>query len=211
MEPPAALVEETTSLHRLADGAEVLVRPLLHSDRDALAAAYRHLSPESRRLRFFAAPAELSEEDLEYLTNLDYTTRFALAAFTTGSEPRGVGVARYVRSGADPARAEAAVTVLDEYQRRGIGTLLLVLLADHAQRAGVTTLVSYILWENEELLLELRELGAVVEPDEPGVARVEIDIAGVEEPARSSRLRAMLRHFATEALARPVRILSRLT
>lgn len=111
-------------------------------------------------------------------------------------ENRGVGIARYIR---DPARtklAEAAVTVLDAYQHRGLGTLLLQLLADQAQRNGITTFVSYVLWDNQEVLNGLSEAGALVEPDEPGVARVEIDIPDPEEPTRTSAIRSTLGHFA---------------
>src|SRR5690348_2899893 len=48
---PTWLAGTETSVHRLADGMEVLVRPLLYSDRRELAIGYQHLSRESRRLR----------------------------------------------------------------------------------------------------------------------------------------------------------------
>jgi GNAT superfamily N-acetyltransferase len=38
---------------------------------------------------------------------------------------RGVGIARYIRDAEDPQAAEVAVTVLDHWQRRGLGTELL--------------------------------------------------------------------------------------
>jgi len=194
---PTALVEEASSVHHLADGTRVLVRPFLYSDRHELAQGYQQLSGESRRRRFFFAPAALSDDDLEYLANIDYRDHFALAAVAldTPGDP-GVGVARYIRAPDRPTHAEAAVTVLDSYQRRGLGTLLLLLLADQAQRNGITTFDSYVLWDNLEVLDALRAAGARVEPDEPGIARVEIDIPAPEEPTRRSGIRAALRHFA---------------
>ncbi len=186
----------TGSIHELADHTRVLVRPLLRSDRDELAIGYEHLSAEARRLRFFTAPSRLSDADLEYLTDLDYHDHFAWAAFAIDEPGQpGIGVARYIRDPAHPSQAEAAVTVLDDYQHRGLGTLLLQMLADHARENGITTFVSHILWDNREILETLAAAGACIEPEEPGVARVAIEIPAPESPRLVSLLRAALRAF----------------
>jgi GNAT superfamily N-acetyltransferase len=193
---PTALVTSMTSVHQLPDGADVLVRPLLYSDRNLLTVGYGRLSAEGRRRRFFAAPPALSDVDLEYLTNLDYRDHFAWAAFDPSAAGRpGIAVARYIRDPTAPGSAEAAVTVIDDYQRRGVGTLLLLLLADQASANGITTFVSHILWANRELVDTLVAAGARVEAEEPGVARLEIDIPGPESPARLGIVRATLREF----------------
>lgn len=180
---------ERTRNFALRDGTEVLIRPLLYSDRDALEVGFEQLSSESKHLRFGSAPAHLGERDLEYLTNLDYRNHFAWAAFAAGgtgeeaerrggSAPleEGIGVARYVRSRSDPAVAEAAVTVADAYQRRGLGTLLMSVLAEVAAANGVKRFIGHVLWENDALLEGLRQAGARIVPEEPGVARIEADI-----------------------------------
>lgn len=154
-----------------------MIRPLLPSDREELARGYRELSEESRRRRFFSPPPRLSEALLDYLTDLDFDRRFALAADLDDEPERpGVGVARWVRKRDDPTRAEAAVTVADSWQGRGIGTALLLALVEAAVERGITTFVADVLWENRALLETLRELGARVGPAEPGVARVEFDL-----------------------------------
>jgi GNAT superfamily N-acetyltransferase len=164
-------------VHLLADGTRVLVRPLLPSDRAELAARYEELSPASRRRRFFGTPDQLSEHVLDYLTNLDYRTHFAWAAFAF-DEPGtpGIAVARYICDRGDATVAELAVTVLDRYQHRGLGTLLTQLLADVAASHGVRTFVSYVLWENADAVARLRAEGARIAPAEPGMARIEIDL-----------------------------------
>jgi GNAT superfamily N-acetyltransferase len=185
-----------TTDHVLADGTQVQIRPLLYSDREDLASGFRHLSDRSKRLRFLVPQDHLSLTDLEYLTNLDYERHFAMAAFVaTAGGPVGVGVARYIREAADARVAEAAVTVLDRYQRRGVGTLLLVTLAEEARRRGVRRFTAHVLWENEVLLDALRRLGATVRADEPGIAVVEADLigAGPGEQTPSDQLRAALR------------------
>jgi GNAT superfamily N-acetyltransferase len=177
---------EPAPVHELADGSHVLVRPLVASDRDRLAEGFELLSAQSRRLRFFNPPEHLSPRLLDYLTELDYDRHFALAAIAVDApgEP-GVGVARWIRQDDDPTKAEAAVTVLDQYQGRGIGTLLLIELAGRAVALGVRTFVGRVLWENEALLDGLRAFGARIEPDEPGVARVEVDLAPKAEQRES--------------------------
>ena len=193
---PTSMAESMGSIHELADHTRVLVRPLLQSDRHELAIGYEHLSAEARRLRFFTAPSRLSDADLEYLTNLDYHDHFAWAAFAIDEPGQpGISVARYIRDPTHPDHAEVAVTVLDDYQHRGLGTLLLKMLADHARSNGITTFVSHILWDNREILETLAAAGARIEPEEPGVARVAIEIPAPESPTLVSLVRAALRAF----------------
>lgn len=171
------IAESMAQVHTLADGTRVLVRPLLPSDRAELAAGYGQLSPASRRRRFFATPDRLSEHVLDYLTNLDYRTHFAWAAFAIDEpDSPGIAVARYICDHRDATVAEIAVTVLDSYQNRGLGTLLTQLLADVAVRNGVRSFVSYVLWENADAVARLRDEGARISPAEPGMARIEIDL-----------------------------------
>ncbi|MFI5042045.1 MAG: GNAT family N-acetyltransferase [Acidimicrobiales bacterium] len=174
---PTWLAASLASNHTLKDGTKVLIRPLLYSDREQLAVRFHQLSHDSRRLRFLSAPEDLTDEDLEYLTNLDYHDHFALAAFAA-DEPGapGIAVGRYIRTTGDPTVAEAAVTVMDRYQRRGLGTLLVRLLAEAAEPDGVTTFVAFVSWDNADALEALRRFGALITAEEPGIARVELDL-----------------------------------
>jgi RimJ/RimL family protein N-acetyltransferase len=180
----------------LADGTRILVRPLRPTDRDELAARYLELSPEARRLRFFNAPDHLSEQLLDYLMDVDGADRCALVAFAIDDDGApGVGLARYVRSRDEPECAEAAVTVLDRYQNRGIATTLLRQLAEHALADGISTFTASVMWENRKLLDGLRTFGAEVTPNEPGVASVRIALPTPDELPESDLHRA-LRLFA---------------
>lgn len=181
----------------LADGGRIMVRQLLPSDRDELAERYLELSPEGRRLRFFNAPDHLSTRLLDYLMDVDGPDRCALVAFAIDDEHSpGVGLARYVRSRDDPATAEAAVTVLDRYQNRGVATVLLQRLGQEAQRHGISTFTATVMWENRALLDGLRAFGAEVTPSEPGVASVRIALPDPDVPAPESELQRALRVFA---------------
>jgi hypothetical protein len=191
-------VAERTERHVLADGTSVVVRPLLYGDRFELAARFQELSARSRRLRFLNAPESLDREDVEYLTNIDHEDHVALAAFVDegGPVPVGVGVARYIRDADDPTAAEVAVTVVDAYQRRGLGTLLTRILAGVAAGKGIRTFVSYVLWENTTVLDLLADEGARIASAEPGIARVEVDVPAQREQLHDSSLRRILHAFA---------------
>jgi hypothetical protein len=85
-------------------------------------------------------------------------------------------VARFVRVAGEPDVAEAAITVLDEYQGRGLGTLLLGVLSSAAARRGIRTFRSYVLGENVSMLALFDALGAERSMDEPGVYRVDMAV-----------------------------------
>jgi RimJ/RimL family protein N-acetyltransferase len=181
----------------LADGGRILVRHLRPSDRAELARRYLELSPRARRLRFFNAPDHLSERLLDYLMEVDVPNRSALVAFALDDDGApGVGIARYARSREEPDAAEAAVTVFDTHQNRGIATELLLRLADEAREHGITTFTASVMWENRDLLDGLRAFGAVVEPSEPGVASVRILLPEPEATPPVSELHRVLHVFA---------------
>ena len=116
----------------LRDGSRVRLRQGHSSDRQLLLRGFERLSPGSRYRRFLAAMPELSEEKVRYLTEIDNHDHEAIIALDekTGE---GIGVARYVRDPQRPDVAEVAVTVIDDWQGRGLGTLLLEVLGARAR------------------------------------------------------------------------------
>ena len=134
-----------TTIVDLADGTPVRVRPIVPADKPRIVEGLARLSVESRYLRFLRPIDHLSKEQLSYLTEIDYQAHFAWGAELAGGSPhRGIGLARYVCQTDDPATAEAAVAVLDEYQGRGLGGILLALLAESALENGVERFRSYV-------------------------------------------------------------------
>jgi RimJ/RimL family protein N-acetyltransferase len=134
-------------LVEIRDGKELLMRPIEPSDKEALAAAFEQMSPESRYRRFFAPINRLSRMDLRYLTEVDHHNHEAIIAFEPESgEP--VGVARFVRS-PEPALAEVAVTVVDEWHGRGVATAILQQLVERAHEEGIEAFVAIVLEEND--------------------------------------------------------------
>jgi GNAT superfamily N-acetyltransferase len=142
----------------LRDGSRVRVRPVGPGDRELLRAGFERLGPASRYQRFLAPMAELSEEDITYLTDVDHHDHEALAAIDEATGD-GVGVARFVRCAGRPDTAEAAVTVIDDWQGRGVGTALLELLAERARAEGVVRFTALLLAENRDMLEVLEAIG----------------------------------------------------
>ena len=134
----------------LLDGTRIVIRPVRERDKDAVNSAFERMSPQSRYRRFFAPLERLSARDLAYLTEVDHHDHEALVGFVLDSgEP--LGAARYIRS-ADPAEAEFAVAVVDDWQQRGVGTALLERLVERAREEGVERFVAIVLDENSEAL-----------------------------------------------------------
>ena len=86
--------------------------------------------------RFFAQVAELSPKQLDFLTHPDHRSHEAWGALDSKfAEPTGIGVARYIAMPERPGVAEVALTVVDDYQRIGAGSLLHACLHLTASRA----------------------------------------------------------------------------
>jgi GNAT superfamily N-acetyltransferase len=184
----------------LADGVELVIRPVRPDDKRLLAEGFERLSPESRYRRFFRPLDRLSERDLAYLTEIDHTDHEALAAIDPQSGEL-VGIARYVR-GADPGLAEVSVAVGDPWQRRGVASALLERLVERARAAQITHFVALVLDENVEAI-------RLFEHRVPGHARPRRSASGhlellieLPEPGRlrDSTLARVLRVVARGAL-----------
>jgi RimJ/RimL family protein N-acetyltransferase len=176
----------------LRDGSRVRVRPIEPTDREALVAGFERLSDRSRYRRFLASTPRLTSTVLTYLTEVDHHDQEALLAFeeVTGDT---VGVARFVRED-EPESAEAAVTVVDDWQGRGLGTSLLELLSDRAREEGIRRFTATLLAENREMLDLFESLGPVEVVDRTA-GTIEV-VAELPEEGTGLDLREALRAAA---------------
>ena len=186
----------------LRDGSRVRIRQGHRSDRELLLRGFERLSPESRYRRFLVPRAELSDEMVRYLTEIDHHDHEAMIALEeeTGE---GIGVARFVRSRDRPAVAELAVTVIDDWQGRGVGTLLVEVLSARARAEGINTFSALMLARNEEMMDLLRRLDPVRIIDrELGTVEIEVPIPDIGlAPALKQLLQIAGRHDVVVPLA----------
>ena len=175
----------------LADGAEVIVRPLEPEDKPLLLEGFLRLGQQSRYQRFLGFKKRLSTDELEFLTSVDHVDHEAIGAIDPASG-RGVAVARFVRERPGSSVAEAAVAVVDAWQRNGLGWAMLERLAARAREVGVTEFSASLLVENRAMLALFARLGRIEVRHDSGSTVV----LHVSLPAESDRLRQALRSAA---------------
>jgi RimJ/RimL family protein N-acetyltransferase len=157
-------IRRRTAEIQLRDGTRVLIRPVMAGDKERLIQGLAQLSPRSRYQRFLSVASHLPPTQLAYFTEIDYFDHYAIGAIAPGEPAQpGIGVARYVRVPGSPHVAEVAVTVVDAFHRRGLGTLLLRAVATVAVRNGIQVFQAEVLGENRAARALLGRFRARVE------------------------------------------------
>ena len=178
---PSALIDRL----RLADGRELVVRPVLAFDAAAEQDFVRALSAGSRQRRFHVGLRELPSALLRAMTEVDHDAHVAIVAEAIGDDDDDATIvadARYVRGptadlGGD--EAEFAIAVADAWQGAGLGRALITHLARHAARHGIVRLFGDVLPGNAAMFAITAALGGwlVASPNGPGVVRAAFDLS----------------------------------
>jgi acetyltransferase len=166
--------------HRLADGTEILVRPVGPEDEPLITELHERHSEHTIRMRFFGMVRHLSRESLVRLCRLDPDREVALAALHRGADgrPHIIGVSRYHLT-PETGEAEFAVVVTDAWHGKGVGWHLMRRLGEVARGRGVKRLVGDVLRENVTMLRLMTALGYTIQStDDPAVVRVVMDLGG---------------------------------
>jgi RimJ/RimL family protein N-acetyltransferase len=182
----------------LRDGSAVLIRPVRSTDASLLADGFDRLSERSRQARFLGNKARLTSAELRFLTCVDHHDHEALAALD--AQGRGVGVARYIRDSEDRGSAEIAITIVDEWQGRGLGSRLLELLSDRARAEGIVRFTATVALGNLVSERLIRNAGGALTCQAPDSREYEISLAPWQEPFLLEWLREL---DAVLAPARP--------
>lgn len=191
---PSWRVERT-----LRDGRSITIRPILPTDREDLRRGFRETSAETRYLRFMGVFSDLSERMLTYLTCVDQKNHVALVATMASPDlktERGVGIARFIRLESSPEVAEAAITVIDDMQKQGVGTALALELERAAQLRGIRVIRADVLEGNATMRSIIEQAGGrrVDSGDTPGMLTYDVPL---EEAHPSKSLMDVLKGAAT--------------
>jgi acetyltransferase len=166
---------ELESRWQLPDGTDATLRPIRPEDADLEQDFVNRLSAQSRYFRFMYGLEQLTPTMLARFTQIDYDREMALVAVTDDRTPRAqmLGVARYVTN-PDARSCEFALTVADDWQRRGIGRQLMQRLMTVAHDRGLELMIGDVLADNVRMLRLCERLGFRSQPhaDEPGVVQV---------------------------------------
>jgi GNAT superfamily N-acetyltransferase len=151
----------------------VRIRPLEPPDAALLDAVLEGMSAGSRYTRFHGPKPRLSSRERAYLADTDGHDHLALVALDRAGAP--LGIARGVRLRDEPAVAEIAAEVVDAWQRRGLGTVLLRRLARSAAGVGIARLRATVLAQTG-LSRSLRRRGWRTTESDGLTVTLEIDV-----------------------------------
>ena len=168
----------------LRDGSRVIVRPVRPEDKPLFVEGFERFGEDSRYRRFMGMKKRLSDQELAFFSEVDHHDHEALVGLDVECGA-GVGVARYIRLGAGDA-AEAAVAIVDVWQGRGLGGLLLARLAARAHEEGIHRFRAWMLSESRDMLHLFEKLGdlRVVARDGDSVEiEVALEAARIRRPA----------------------------
>jgi len=168
----------------LADGTRVLLRPVTPADKPRVQEAFRRLSKESRFRRFFTPLEKLDGRLLDRLTTADGVDHVVWAALDAENpDDPGLGAASFWRSQHEAAEAEFSVTVADEHQGQGIGTLLVATLWLLARELGIDRFHLVALADNKPVISWMKSLGAREQRDGLDLRRLTLELS--DEPEKT--------------------------
>ncbi len=156
---PADLEKKVT----LRDGTEIPLRPIKPTDEELMQELFYSLSDQTIYLRFFSSMGAMPHERVQYYTTIDYDAQMAIVAvLRTNGDEDIIGVGRYIRE-KDSDMAELALLVRDDWQGKGLGTILHTYLAQIAQSRKIGGFKAEILEQNKRALYVFTKLGGKVE------------------------------------------------
>jgi acetyltransferase len=164
---------------QLADGTEIVIRPIRPEDAELEQTFVRDLSEESRYFRFMNSVQELSQAMLVRFTQIDYSREAALIAVTKPSsrQPESkeveLGVARYATN-PDGKSCEFAIVIADSMGGKGLGNKLMTALMDVARERGLKVMQGEVLSNNSHMLNLMKYLDFSIEtsPEDDSIKNV---------------------------------------
>jgi RimJ/RimL family protein N-acetyltransferase len=170
-----------SELHEAIRGGEhVLIRRLRPEDMVLYPDFLRDVSPEDLRLRFFAHIAELSAEERDKLSHLDYRHEMAFIALDDDTG-RMLGLVR-LKDELDEQTAEFAILVRSRLKGHGLGWQLMQRVIDYAKEKGLRRVYGDVLAENASMLQMAAELGFRADDMGSGFRRVVLDLGTSGRP-----------------------------
>lgn len=153
------------------------VRPIEPADRVILQKGFKQLSDWSKHLRFFNVRSELNSSQLDFFTKVDGVSHVSwIIIDETNNEHNPVGVGRLVKLKNEPKIAEIAITVVDDYQKKGMGKILFSVLNVMATHNQIEKLRCYVISDNNFVLKVLDKFGVISRKKEGQISIIDTDV-----------------------------------
>jgi RimJ/RimL family protein N-acetyltransferase len=174
-------------------GKSLRMGSVLPNDKKKISDGLKHMSAESIRNRFLGIKNGFSDRELSYLTDLDGLNHYALGVEELDGEERGIAIIRLVRLKEDATSAEVAITIIDEYQKQGMGSLLLDLIILAAFERNIRSIRFTYHPQNQAIEKLIRKKGAPLPGErDRDFVKCQLKIESGEEEQIKARLRPVL-------------------
>jgi len=140
--------KELRTTYLMADGTQITFRPIHPTDEPLMRDLFYALSQQTIYYRFMSNQRIVSRRQIQDFVYIDHRNDVALVG--TLPAAHGEDIIALGNYYLDPKsnRAEVAFVVLDQWQRRGIGTFLLRQLIRIARRNGIRGFTAEVMSEN---------------------------------------------------------------
>lgn len=161
-----------------------------------ISSSLKDMSSETIRNRFLGSKREFTSKELEYLTVLDGQNHYAIGIEEAQGQKRGVGLIRLVRSELNPTEGEVAITIIDEYQKLGLGKILMKLMVLAAIERKIERLSFTFLPQNDGIYKLIQSVGIPI----PGAkaydsVQVFLDLTSINQKNVLDDLTRLVPHF----------------
>jgi len=151
--------ERLETHRRTRTGFKLFMRPGRISDEDLIKDFFYSLSDQSLQRRFMTARKDVPHKMRQKFVVIDYTREIVILACVVKNDIEVVaGIGQYVKW-EDRNYADIAFAVRDEYQGKGIGTVLLDYITALAKNEGLQGFTADVLGENKPMLHLFDKMG----------------------------------------------------
>ena len=183
---------------RMRDDTELYLRPALPGDSERTSDGSIEFSSETLYRRFQTTRTP-TDSMMTYLFEVDYKHHFVWV-MTDGEDGPVVADARFVRDETDPTLAEVAFIVGDDYQGRGVGSLLMAALAVAARGDGIRRFSARVLSDNLAMRKILDRFGAQWHREDVGVVTTVIDVPSLRELSITREMYRQIHRVARQVM-----------
>ena len=161
---------------RMADGTEVLLRPIKPEDEPMEHEMLSSLSEKTMRERFFQAIKHITHEMHIRFCNIDYDREMAIVAeLREGEKRRIIGIGRLIIE-PDGKTGEFAVVVQDDFHGKGLGYKLVDMMIGIAQEKALEEVYALVQSDNTRMLSVCKKLGCAIEQLPEKLSRVSLQL-----------------------------------
>ena len=152
-------------------GEEFVIRPVRPEDEPLVVDFHAKLSEESVYFRYFRAFQLSQRVEHERLTRMCYVDYDRTIALVCEWENRDSGQGEIVAIGRltrlpNPQEAEFAILVRDDFQGKGLGTVVLRRLLQFGRDEGISHVMAYMLGSNKGMISVCKRLGFTFERED---------------------------------------------